>query len=102
MLFSFLNGDISQEEYLRQNNVTLWFKRMPGYIYGFIFKYQDKILITINDQISEKKKRFTLLHELAHLELKHTECNFLEFKLKDIEDEADNYTKYLINMAKIC
>ena len=74
---------------------------MPCYIYGFIYKHRDDILIAINDKISKYKQQLTFLHELAHFELKHTELNFLEFKIEILEDEADEYVKYLINLVKI-
>lgn len=99
---SFLNNEISQDDFLNQNNITLQLVKMPGYIYGFIYKHKDNILIAINNQISKYKQQITFLHELAHFELKHTELNFLEFKLEDIEDEADEYVKYLISLVKTC
>ena len=55
---------------------------MPCYIYGFIYKHRDDILIAINDKISKYKHQLPFLPELAHFELKHTELNFLEFKIE--------------------
>lgn len=97
MLLSLINNEITQEEYLNCNNITLKFYKLPGYIYGFIYKHKDYVLIAINNQLSLFKKKLTLLHEFAHFELHHQELNILEFKIEDIEDEADRYVKYLLD-----
>lgn len=97
VLFSLLKGEISQEEYLRVNNITLLFTKLPGYLYGFIYKYKDDTLIAINDQLSRKKTKMTILHEFAHFELHHTELNILEYKVENVEDEADRYVNFVLN-----
>lgn len=96
MLFSLLKGEITQEEYLRMNNITLIFRKLPGYLYGFIYKHFNETLITINDQLSYEKTTLTILHEFAHFELHHTELEMLQYKVDDIEDEADRYVKFLL------
>lgn len=97
MLITLLKKEISQEEYIRSNDVVLLYRALPKKIYGFIFRYKDKNIITINENISENKKKQTILHEFAHLELNHlnNKKRLLEFKIEDIEDEADKYIKDL-------
>lgn len=97
MFLSVLQGDITQEEYLHYHNIELRFERLPKYVYGFIYKYKDKILIAINKSLSDKKKKKTILHELAHFELKHLDNFILEFKIENLEDEADRYVESLLD-----
>lgn len=99
MLLSLLNGEINERDYLYLNNIVVLYKDLPTKIYGFIFQYKDKNVITINKKISEEKKKKTIIHEFAHLELNHLERNkeLVEFKIENIEDEADRYMKFLID-----
>lgn len=41
----------------------------------------------------------TILQEFAHLELNHLDNNdyLLEFKIEDMEDEADRYIEFILN-----
>lgn len=102
MLISLLRGEISQDEYMNYNNVKVIKIALPKRIYGFIFNYRNINLIVINKYISKAKYDETLLHELAHLELSHLDKICLDFKIEGIEDEADKYIKYLLNMVKTC
>ena len=98
MLFSLLNGEISQEDYLRYNDTILIKKELPRRVYGFIFRYKNCYYIVINKFISYYKQKKTILHELAHLELNHLDKKkrLLEFKIEGLEDEADKYVQYLL------
>lgn len=102
VLISLLRGEISQDEYMNYNNVKVIKIALPKRIYGFIFNYRNINLIVINKYISKAKYDETLLHELAHLELSHLDKICLDFKIEGIEDEADKYIKYLLNMVKTC
>lgn len=97
MLITLLRSEITQEEYMSSNDVVVLYRALPKKIYGFIFRYKDRNIITINENISENKKRQTILHEFAHLELNHlnNKKRLLEFKIENIEDEADKYIKDL-------
>lgn len=95
MLKDLLNGDITQEEYLNRNNISLREYKLPKYIYGFIYKHNNIKLIAINKNLSRKKKQFTILHEFAHYELGHLDKVY--YCLEDIEDEADNYIEEVLN-----
>lgn len=102
VLISLLNGEITQEEYMRYNNVKTIKIDLPRRIYGFIFPYRNLNVIAINKYISNEKYNLTLLHEFAHIELNHTNKIGLDFKLEGIEDEADKYVEYLISYIKEC
>ena len=47
MLLELLNNNISQEEYLRINNVKLLFRKLPKKIYGCVFNYKDYNFIVV-------------------------------------------------------
>lgn len=99
MLVSLLNNEISEQDYLIDNNAKIIYKKLPKRIYGFVFKYRDIFLIVINWNISKEKKKKTLLHEFAHMELSHLDKQkqILEFSIENIEDEADRYIKFIID-----
>lgn len=99
MLVSLLNGEIEEKEYLIINNARVLYKKLPSKIYGFIYEHRGLNIIVINWNISKEKKKRTIIHELAHLELHHLDKKkeLLEFSVEDIEDEADKYVDYLIN-----
>ena len=96
VLLALLEGEMNQDEYLYLNDIELRYVRLPRYVYGFIYKYKDVFLIAINKSLSETKKKKTILHELAHFELKHYDKEVFEFKIEDLEDEADKYVNFLI------
>lgn len=102
MLISLLRGEISQDEYMNYNNVKIVKIDLPKRIYGFIFNYRNINLIVTNKYISQKKYDVTLLHEFAHLELSHLDKMCLDFKIEGIEDEADKYIEYLLNIIETC
>lgn len=99
MLQSLLLGEVSQNDYLSMNEITLIYKKLPKKVYGFVFKYKTRNVIAINQNISEQKKKMTILHEFAHLELSHLDKKryLLEFKIENIEDEADRYIKFIMD-----
>lgn len=98
MLTDLLHGEISQNEYLSFNEVILLYQNLPKKVYGFIFKYKNRNIIAINENLSNQKKKMTILHEFAHLELSHLDNKkkLLEFKIENIEDEADKYIKFIL------
>ena len=102
VLISLLRGEISQDEYMNYNNVKVITVCLPRRIYGFIFPYKCINLIIINKFISKDKYDVTLLHEFAHLELNHIDKMSADFKIEGIEDEADRYVKFLLNMIETC
>ncbi len=101
MLQSLLLGEVSQNDYLSMNEITLIYKKLPKKVYGFVFKYKTRNVITINQNISEQKKKMTILHEFAHLELSHLDKKryLLEFKIEEFDDEAINKTLILNSIS---
>lgn len=98
MLIDLLNNEISEKDYFIENNIKIIYKKLPKKIYGFIHKYRDINIIIINWNISKEKKKKTIIHELAHLELHHLDRQqeLFSFSIENIEDEADKYVKFLI------
>lgn len=99
MLISLLNNEIDEQQYLLEHNAKILYKKLPKKVYGFVFRYRDFNLVIINWNISKEKKKMTVLHEFAHIELSHLtkQKELLEFNIENIEDEADKYIKFLIN-----
>lgn len=102
MLISLLKGEITQDEYMRANNINIFYKALPSYIQGLVIRYRGVNMIVVNKWLSKRKKNLTILHELAHLELKHLDKFIFEYKRKGIEDEADKYVEFLLNTVKSC
>lgn len=93
---SLLNNEITQEDFLRSNNATLLFKKLPNEICGLIVRKNDINIIIINDYLNEIDKKKALLHELGHLELDHTyKYRILSNDSTIYEKEADNYVSNL-------
>ncbi len=97
MLFSLLSGEITQEEYTRLNNISVKLVKFPSYLYGLIYKHKDEFLVAINKDLSYEKTRMTLLHEFAHFEMHHLDEELFEYKIENLEDEADRYVEFLLN-----
>lgn len=91
-----INNDITQDDYLRYNNATLLFRKMPNEVNGLIVRKRDVNVIIINDYLSEENKRKTFLHELGHLELNHTyKYRIVNNDSNIYEQEVDNYINEL-------
>lgn len=99
MLIDLLKNEISQEDYIRENNIKILYKKLPKKVYGFIHRYRDINLIIINWNISKELKHKTILHEFSHLELNHLDKDnpLFEFYIENAEDEADEYVDFLLN-----
>jgi Zn-dependent peptidase ImmA (M78 family) len=72
---------------------------MPKAINGYVFNYRNINCIVLNKNKSLSKKKETLLHELAHIELNQLEQidnDLFAFKIDGYEDEADKYVKILL------
>lgn len=94
-----LEGVITQQELLNYYNATIIYEFIPNWINGFVFNYDGVFFIIINKTLSYYKKRKTILHELAHLELNHLEQydnDLFAFKIDNYEDEADRYLKFIL------
>ena len=99
MIYKLLKGDISQEEVLNYYNASITYMRLPKFINGFVFQYKSYNNIFINYSMSIEKKRNTILHELAHIELaqlEQSDNDLFAFKTIKYEDEADRYLKFIL------
>ena len=52
MLKELLLGNITQEEYFRQNNITVFPDKLPFKVYGCVFLYKDRYCIVVNKSSS--------------------------------------------------
>ena len=94
MIKELLNGSKTQKEVLGYYNANITYKELPKNVYGIVFNYKGINNIIINENLSYYKKRKTILHELAHIELNQLEqCNkdLFAFYINEFEDEADRY-----------
>lgn len=103
MLSALLNEEITQDDFTRFYDVTIVWKKLPKYVWGFTFK-KKRIYVVINSSLGEKNKKLTLLHEFAHVELHHLDKEFVKAKIQGLEDEADNYIEFLLDNSdeKVC
>lgn len=103
MLSALLNEEITQDDFTRFYDITIIWKKLPKYVWGFTFK-KKRIYVVINSSLGEKNRRITLLHEFAHVELHHLDKEFVKTKIQGMEDEADNYIKFLLKDldGKVC
>ena len=69
-----------------------------------VFDYDDVNFIIINKKLSYYKRKKTILHELAHIELNHLnqiDKELFSFKIDNYEDTADIYIKFLLDSINI-
>ena len=94
-----LLGEITQWDLLNYYNVTLLYEDLPSTINGFVFNYDGLNFIIINKNLSYYKRKKTLLHELAHIELNQlcqVDKDLFAFHINKYEDDADEYIKFLL------
>ena len=94
-----LLGEITQWDLLNYYNVTLLYEDLPSTINGFVFNYDGLNFIIINKNLSYYKRKKTLLHELAHIELNQLcqiDKDLFAFHINKYEDAADKYIKFLL------
>lgn len=99
MIEKLIRGVITQKEVLIYYEANVSYEILPKNINGLVFNHKGINNIVINKNLSYYKRKKTLIHELAHLELNHL-CqldNLFAFHIQDYEDEADRYIKELIN-----
>ena len=68
-LYNLLSKEITQHELLSYYNATIIYEVLPSNINGFVMNYKGINIIFINNALSYYKKKKTILHELAHIEL---------------------------------
>lgn len=102
-IIDLLKKDITQQELLNYYNITIQYETLPKKIDGCVFQYKGFFVIFIDKDLSYYKKRKTILHELAHIELaqlEQSDKDLLAFHSKEYEDEADEYIKLILNKIK--
>ena len=98
-LYNLILGEISQKELLDYYNASIIFEKLPRRINGFVFSYDNINFILINNNLPYCKKKKTILHELAHIELNQLEQydnDLFALKVDKYEDEADRYINFLL------
>lgn len=99
-LYNLLSKQITQQELLNYYNATIVYNNLPKNINGCVTNYRGINLIIINDKLSYYKKKKTILHELAHIELNQLNQlnkDLFAFKIDKYEDDADLYIKMLLD-----
>lgn len=94
-----LLGEIDQWDLLNYYNVTLLYEELPNSVNGFVFNYDGINFILINRHLSYYKRKKTLIHELAHIELNQLcqkDKDLFAFHINKYEDDADEYIKFLL------
>lgn len=100
MIKELLRGVIGQEEILNYYNATITYIDMPITIRGCVHYYKGMYDILINEKLSYYKRKKTIVHELAHIELSQLEQinnDLFAFYIDKYEDEANRYIEKLIN-----
>ena len=102
-IISLLKREITQQELLNYYTACITLIDLPEGINGFIFSYENIYNIFVNKELSYYKRKKTILHELAHIELsqlKQVNKDLFAFYIEKYEDEADNYIKFIIETIK--
>lgn len=102
-LYNLLTKEITQQELLNYYNATIIYEILPNDINGFVNNYRGINLIIIDKNLSYYKKKKTILHELAHIELNQLnqlDNDLFALKVDKYEDEADLYIKMLLENVK--
>lgn len=97
-ILNLLNGEITQQDLLNYYNATISYEPLPAGINGCVFKYDNINNIFINKTLSYYKKKKTIVHELAHIELNQIgqiDNDLFALKIDKFEDEADKYIEFL-------
>jgi Zn-dependent peptidase ImmA (M78 family) len=103
MITDLLRGNVTQQDLLNYYNANITYVSLGSGINGFVFAYRDVYNIIINSNLSYYKKKKTILHELAHIELCHLNQinkDMFAFYVDKYEDEASKYIKFIENSIK--
>lgn len=98
MIKELLKGVIGQDELLNYYNATITYVDMPIRIKGCVHCYKGIYDILINKNLSWYKRKGTIIHELAHIELSKLEQvnnDLFAFYIDKYEDEANRYIEKL-------
>ena len=99
MIKQLLEGVIGQQDILNYYNATITYIDMPSNIRGCVHYYKGIYDILINKNLSYYKKKKTILHELAHIELNQlcqSDKDLFALHINKYEDEASLYIKKIL------
>ena len=99
-LYNLLSKEITQQELLNYYNATIIYETLPHGINGAVICHRGINTIMIDKNLPYYKKKKTIIHELAHIELNQLnriDSDSFAFNIDKYEDEADRYINYLIN-----
>lgn len=102
-IIDLLKKAITQSELLNYYNACITITKLPKNINGFVFNYDGIFNIFINESLSYYKRKKTILHELAHIELNQLNQiskDLFAFYVEKYEDEADRYIKFILENIK--
>lgn len=104
-IYNLLNNEIAQQDLLNYYNATILYKILPTEVNGYVFYYKGINCIIINQDLSYYKRKKTILHELAHIELNQLQQidnkDLFALKIDKYEDEADRYLKLILEKIKM-
>lgn len=98
MIKELIKGVIGQDELLNYYNATITYVDMPIRVKGCVHCYKGIYDILINKNLSWYKRKETIIHELAHIELSQLEqvnSDLFAFYIDKYEDEANRYIEKL-------
>lgn len=94
-----LSGSVTLDEVLNYYNASIkYIDCIYKEIRGFVDYYKGFYIIYINNTMSYYKKKKTILHELAHIELNQlcqVNNDLFAFHIDRYEDEASKYLNRL-------
>ncbi len=103
MIINLLNKEVSLEDVLHQYNANITYITLPKGINGLVYSYNDINNIFIDKNLSNYKRKKTIIHELAHIELNQLnqiDKDLFALKVEKYEDDADRYIKFLKDSIK--
>ena len=99
-IYNMLCGNVSLKELLDYHNANVTYIDLSKGINGFVFQYENIYNIFINKNLSFYKRRKTIVHELAHIELNQLNQynkDLFAFQIDKYEDEADKYVNFIFS-----
>ena len=96
-----LMGAINDYDLLRYLNAKIFYKKLVPEIQGYVFLHRGYFYIVINKYQPYEDIKYTILHELAHIELNQLDQvntdYLIAFCRESLEDEADMYIKNILD-----
>lgn len=95
---SLIKGEIELQDLLNYHNATIKYLTLIEEVLGYVFYHRGIYCIVINKELTYYKKKKTIIHELAHIELNQlcqTDSDLFAFYIDKYEDEADRYIKFI-------